>query len=402
MRKLITCIILSIFLFQSTGTDYYLSAISYRPFAISHLRPIASAISNPPSVMAPDSERLINVHIGTAADLQRYFVPENAQVEYDNMRKYKANRVLLISDINDTEISADDIAAHPEFFSASVYNFSGGHISACLKRVVVSLCQQLGRPVTVNIILDNCFIDFDNTPLYVIFDDYYLHMIGLEGPGIMNFTISYNGEIMPGFGRTNDGPVKKICFWDNYKLMRAGTSTPKPSSAGQGSQEDLFRLIAQLQDKELSRRKDAANLIGDMGILAYAAIPALEEALNDPDRLITMESAEAIRGIDCPQSRLVLEKAIRSGGRFISLAAIKAIRYMNPPLHKSIIDPDMILRTDKGELAKAARDTLSAISRAKPASTMDISGDATTRPIALSPRFTPASQKTALSIKQAA
>jgi hypothetical protein len=185
----------------------------------------AKDIKSKDALMAPASERMINVHVGPAS-LQRFFLPENASsVATRDGRIYIADRVLLINNIHDVSITQEDTIEHPEFFTGTTYDFTGGHIAACMKRIVVSLLHALNRPVTANIILDRSYVLDDIGDFDLLFDEYHVLMLSEASRQGVSFSISHNGEKLLAFGREGDGPLKQICFWDSYEKMRAHTKT---------------------------------------------------------------------------------------------------------------------------------------------------------------------------------
>lgn len=222
MRKLITVIMLFSFTAQSVGAD----SLVIPACAGIHrhaLRPMAHAVSASIGLMAHGSERLINVHVDYGS-IERFFVPLNAKREEAGTRLYIGDRVLFINNINDISITADDTKRYPKFFEGDTYAFTGGHIAACMKRIAVSLCQNLNKPVNVNIIINKCGPTDLMPSLEVVFDDYYQCILSLDDPKLTNFTISHNGERLAGYSREEKGPHKNICFWDTYEQMRAHTS----------------------------------------------------------------------------------------------------------------------------------------------------------------------------------
>jgi HEAT repeat protein len=59
-------------------------------------------------------------------------------------------------------------------------------------------------------------------------------------------------------------------------------------------------LVWKLGDSERVERRYAAEALGKMGSEAMAAVPALEEALKDPDERVRSEAARALELIRGP------------------------------------------------------------------------------------------------------
>lgn len=118
---------------------------------------------------------------------------------------------------------------------------------------------------------------------------------------------------------------------------RSGSDKSKTSSAGilKFSSNRLSGLIKQLNHSELIKREEAAKAIGLLRAEAKAAIPALEEALLDPYRLIINEASSALLKIG-PSAYPVLVKALRHGDRVLSLAIAKNLGYSDPPIYSAI------------------------------------------------------------------
>ena len=101
------------------------------------------------------------------------------------------------------------------------------------------------------------------------------------------------------------------------------------------------RLTKQLKSRDVQERIEAARLLWDVANVAKpAAIPALREALNDPEPSVAVHAAGALIAMDVPERELVepLHRVLRDGrtsDRFLAARALIGIdpaAELTPPI----------------------------------------------------------------------
>jgi HEAT repeat protein len=80
-----------------------------------------------------------------------------------------------------------------------------------------------------------------------------------------------------------DGGVRSAAAWAIARI-----------TGGQATQKAIDVMIAALKDKEPRARQDAARLLGDVGPDARSAIPALNEAMEDPNDEVRKAATDAL------------------------------------------------------------------------------------------------------------
>jgi HEAT repeat protein len=157
---------------------------------------------------------------------------------------------------------------------------------------------------------------------------------------------------------------------------------------GTAGAEDVHRLLGQV--KQNQRRGEAAEDLGSLGPLARAALPALREALRDPEPTVRIRVAEALVRIDPAETAAVtaLGKLLQDQSPRVRKAAAYALGNLGPDAKAAV--PDLIQALDDrdakvrwtvletlGQLGAAAEPAVPAlIARLKDADSRGVAADA--------------------------
>jgi HEAT repeat protein len=130
-----------------------------------------------------------------------------------------------------------------------------------------------------------------------------------------------------------------------------GDDAPKPAA---GAEQPLSDLIAALKDPKVTKRRQAAAMIGGRGAKAAPAVPALTAAVkDDPEPAMRSQAAEALGGIGLQAKAAVptLLNALNDKDALVRETAAEALadigveaKTVVPALVKLLGDTDMNVR----------------------------------------------------------
>jgi HEAT repeat protein len=131
--------------------------------------------------------------------------------------------------------------------------------------------------------------------------------------------------------------------------------------------------MQQLHDPSPLERAHAADSIAEMGPAAQAALPALLEATNDPDERVRCRAVIAYGWVGRAEADLEpILKALKYGDAEIRRCAARALSWCGkaavPALIEALRDPDVVVRSDAayslGSIGPEARDAVPALNEA--------------------------------------
>ena len=184
--------------------------------------------------------RLVEVHTSPSR-LREFFIEGDAETRPYAIGEYVGERILRMTR-SISNIFREDVEANPEFFVGDNFVVVGGQLYRCIRDVVCHLANLLNRPLTINVVLDCCYLEDLTNVVPGNVDIDYLSKVyrdalntsyipELDGSREKNLRISYNGEEK--IREVRDGALINVQFWDSYETMNNASAISRITDQAQ-------------------------------------------------------------------------------------------------------------------------------------------------------------------------